>query len=609
MIAQLGRIHALLNQAQRRQLRWLLVGIALTGLMDVVGISSIFPFMAVVSRPESVQTNKVLFYLYEGLGFESQYRFLFALGLAVLAIMLVGNALAALMSALMLKFGHRVGSEMAIRMLSSYLEKPYSFFLSRNSATMTLNVVGETSGMVLGLIVPALQTLAKLIVAGLILLLLLVVDPVLALIVAVAVGGSYFLVFLFVRRRLAVIGRLSNEANRVRYKAVTEALGGIKDLKILGRMRSYLRTFTAASDDFARYQVQNGLISTLPRYAMESIAFGGILLILLYMLSVRRDVNQALPLIALYAVAGYRLLPAIQQIFGGLAQVRFSLASLENLHREINALASVPADVALPDRQVTLAFEQAIEVRNLSFRYPSADQDALRKLNLRIVKNTTVGLVGLSGSGKTTLIDVLLGLLRPSEGHVLVDGVPVEAGNMAAWRSRLGYVPQHIFLAEDTVANNIAFGIPAAEIDHAKVVHAARLASLHEFVDSALPGGYATQVGERGIRLSGGQRQRIGIARALYHDPDILLLDEATSALDGMTEDSIIDALNSLAHTKTVILIAHRFTTIRDCDLIHVLEAGEIIDSGSYDELRERSAAFRVLGKLAEYLDETGASG
>jgi ATP-binding cassette, subfamily B, bacterial PglK len=219
---------------------------------------------------------------------------------------------------------------------------------------------------------------------------------------------------------------------------------------------------------------------------------------------------------------------------------------------------------------------------------------------LRVAKNTTVGIVGLSGSGKTTLIDVLLGLLWPTTGQLLVDGVPVESGNLAAWRAKLGYVPQHIFLAEDTVARNIAFGLPDSEIDRMRVIHAARLASLHEFVETELPGGYEAQVGERGIRLSGGQRQRIGIARALYHDPDVLLLDEATSALDGMTEDTIIDSLNALAHTKTIILIAHRFTTIRDCDVIYMLDAGEVVDSGTYTELISRNAAFRALGKIPE---------
>jgi ABC-type bacteriocin/lantibiotic exporter with double-glycine peptidase domain len=608
MTDQLRRIYALLDGSQRRQLGWLLVTIILTGFMEVIGISSIFPFMAVVARPESVEGNRILLYVYQLFGFQSQYRFLFALGLAVLAIMLIGNAIAAATSAMMLKFGHRVGSDLAIRMLGSYLEKPYTFFLSRNSATMTLNVIGETSGMVMGAVVPALQTFAKLLVAAFILLLLLAVDPLLALIVAIAVGGSYFLVLVFVRRRLAIIGRLSNEANRVRHKAVTEVLGGIKDLKILGRLKNYQKTFSAASGDYARYQVQNGLIATLPRYAMESIAFGGILLILLYLLSVRRDVNQALPLIALYAMAGFRLMPAIQQIFGGMAQVRFSLSSLENLHREIIELSRGSPDLADDVERQRIRFEHSIELRDIRFRYPGAERDAIHDATLKIAKNTTVGLIGLSGSGKTTLIDILLGLLTPDSGELLVDGAQLGRGNAAAWRARLGYVPQSIFLAEDTIERNIAFGLVDSEIDHARVVRAARLASLHDFVESELPEGYATQAGERGIRLSGGQRQRIGIARALYHDPDVLLLDEATSALDGMTEDAIIEAIRSLAHTRTIILIAHRFSTIRDCDILYLIEQGGIADSGTYDELLARSEAFRNLGKISPDMTQPGST-
>ena len=600
MFPQLRRIYALFDTHQRRQLGRLLLVIVLTGLMDVIGISSIFPFMAVVARPESVQSNKVLLFFFEAFGFESQYRFLFALGLLVLAIMLIGNACAALTSAMTLRFGHRVGCDLAVRMLGSYLEKPYTFFLSRNSATMTLNIVGETSGLVLGAVVPALQTFAKAIVAAFILLLLLFVDPVLALLVAAGVGGSYLLVFLFVKRRLAFIGRMSGETNHKRLKAVTEVLGGIKDLKILGRMTHYLQTFASASQSYAKFQVQNGLISTLPRYAMESIAFGGILLILLYLLSVRRDVTQALPLIALYAIAGYRLMPAIQQIFGGMAQVRFSLSSLDNLHREIADLASVPADEEGGLNSSPLPFQHRVEICSVSYRYPGADRDTLNNVTIKIVKNTTVGLVGLSGAGKTTLVDVLLGLLQPSAGALLVDGTRVDRGNVALWRSRLGYVPQSIFLSEDSVAHNIAFGLPNDQIDHQRVVRAAKLASLHEFVESELPQSYATLVGERGIRLSGGQRQRIGIARALYHDPDIIVLDEATSALDGMTEDAIIEAIRSLAHTKTIVLIAHRFSTIRDCDVIYVLDSGAVKDMGGYQELIDRSAEFRALGKIGQ---------
>ena len=605
MKEQLGKVYALLGGQQRRSLAWLLALIVLVGLIDIVGVSSIFPFMAVVARPESVETNRVLHYLYQALGFSSHYRFLFALGLGVLFIMLLGNALNALTVYLILRFSNRAGHELSTRMLNAYLAKPYPFFLSRNSTTMVLNVIEETGGMVLGVIVPGLQTFAKAVVAVCILLLLLVIDPMLALIVASVVGGSYLLVFHFVRKRLAEGGRLSTEANRARHKSAAEVLQGIKDLKLLGRTENYAVEYARQSRNYGDHQMQNGLIAALPRYAMESIAFGGILLMLLYLLAVRRDINQALPLIALYAVAGYRLLPAIQQVFGGLSQVRFSLASLNNLHREVDALNATADEFAGAGKiSEPVRFESEIRLQEVSYRYPAAEHDALTALEIVIPKNTTVGLVGPSGAGKTTLIDIVLGLLKPTGGQILVDGQPLGAQQILAWRSLIGYVPQQIYLTESTIARNIALGLPASAIDMQRVEAVARLAKLHDFIMQELPERYETVIGERGIRLSGGQRQRIGIARALYHDPQILVFDEATSALDGITEDAIIAAIGSLAHTKTIILIAHRFSTIRDCDTIYVIEAGGVTDSGTYDDLSARNELFRSLGKM----DGSGAA-
>ena len=241
-----------------------------------------------------------------------------------------------------------------------------------------------------------------------------------------------------------------------------------------------------------------------------------------------------------------------------------------------------------------------MELRSVSYRYPSAGRETLETADIFIEKNTTVGVVGPSGSGKTTLVDILLGLLEPTQGAVFVDGKQLHRGNVRAWRSRMGYVPQHIYLADDSMMNNIAFGVPASEIDMTQVRRAARLANLNDLIEADLPQGYNTLVGERGARLSGGQRQRVGIARALYHDPDILVFDEATSALDSVTEDVIINAIRSLAHSKTIVLVAHRFSTIRDCDVIYMIENGVIADSGTFDELSQRSAAFRNLGKMSQ---------
>ncbi|HEX9853683.1 MAG TPA: ABC transporter ATP-binding protein, partial [Woeseiaceae bacterium] len=601
MMGPLRRTFALLSARERRKLAWLLGAMVFTGLLDVVGISSIFPFMAVAARPESIESSKVLSYLYHFLGFTSNYRFLFGLGVAVLCLIVLGNTVTALMTAMMLRFAHNTGHALSCRILTDYFHKPYAFFLSRNSITMTVVIIEEVAGLVHGVVLPALQTAAKAIVTLFILILLLAVDPLLALIVASGVISAYLLMFRMVRRRLQVIGVLTSETNRARHKTVSEVLSGIKDFKILGRARYMLERFQTASRDHAKYQALHGAISALPRYAIESIAFGSILLILLYLLAVRRDVTQALPLIALYAVAGYRLMPAVQQIFGGVAHIRFSLSCLGNLHRELQSLAESPGeDDGAGATAVPIRFESAVELRTVSYRYPGAHAEALDDVDLLIQKNTTVGIVGPTGSGKTTLVDILLGLLVPTRGTVLVDGVELTHDNMRAWRSRMGYVPQHIYLADDSIFSNIAFGLSPRQIDVDRVRHAARLANLDDFIERELPRGYDTQVGERGIRLSGGQRQRIGIARALYHDPDVLIFDEATSALDGITEDVIINAIRSLARRKTIVLIAHRFSTIRDCDVIYMLENGSITDSGSYSELSERSLAFRDLGKVMQ---------
>ena len=601
MMGPLRRTFSLLSAGERRNLSWLFVAMIFTGLLDVVGISSIFPFMAVAARPESIESSRALSYLYHFLGFTSNYRFLFGLGVAVLCLIVLGNAVTALMTAMMLRFAHNTGHALSCRILTDYLHKPYAFFLSRSSITITVVIIEEVAGLVHGVLLPVLQTAAKAIVTLFILILLLAVDPLLALIVASGVTGAYLLMFWMVRRRLQVIGVLTSEMNHARHKTVSEVLSGIKDFKILGRARYMLERFQTASRDHAKYQALHGAISALPRYAIESIAFGSILLILLYLLAVRRDVTQALPLIALYAVAGYRLMPAVQQIFGGVAHIRFSLSCLGNLHRELQSLAESPGeDDGAGATAVPIRFESAVELRTVSYRYPGAHAEALDDVDLLIQKNTTVGIVGPTGSGKTTLVDILLGLLVPTRGTVLVDGVELTHDNMRAWRSRMGYVPQHIYLADDSISSNIAFGLSPRQIDVDRVRHAARLANLEDFIERELPRGYDTQVGERGIRLSGGQRQRIGIARALYHDPDVLIFDEATSALDGITEDVIINAIRSLARRKTIVLIAHRFSTIRDCDVIYMLENGSITDSGSYSELSERSLAFRDLGKVMQ---------
>jgi ABC-type multidrug transport system fused ATPase/permease subunit len=333
------------------------------------------------------------------------------------------------------------------------------------------------------------------------------------------------------------------------------------------------------------------VISQLPRYALEAIAFGGMLLVVLYLMSKSGSFVNAMPIIALYAYAGYRLMPALQQIYGAMTQLRFAAPALDALHADLMSLQPMHPNPS----QEAMAIQQAITLSNVQYRYPNSQQLALKNLSFTISARSIVGFVGATGSGKTTAVDVILGLLEPQEGELKIDGQPITADNRRQWQRAIGYVPQQIYLADDSVAANIALGIPAKDIDQHAVERATKIANLHQFVVNDLPQGYATTVGERGVRLSGGQRQRIGIARALYHNPQVLIFDEATSALDNLTEQAVMEAVHNLGDEITIILIAHRLSTVKACDMIFLLEKGELKAQGTFEELIQANERFRAM--------------
>jgi ABC-type multidrug transport system fused ATPase/permease subunit len=358
----------------------------------------------------------------------------------------------------------------------------------------------------------------------------------------------------------------------------------------------FLQRFENPSLRFAKHQAASQIVTQLPQYALQAIAVCGILLIVQYQLLVRGSQDQALPLIAVYAFAGYRLLPALQRLYQCVSTLRFAQPALENLHRDLGEAATNLRRTAKPTQLTRL--ESSLELRGVFYRYPSSTMTALHEVTMIIPARSTVGFVGRTGSGKTTTVDVILGLLQPEAGEVLVDGRPIIEENRRGWQRCVGYVPQHIFLAADTLASNIAFGVQHKNIDLAAVERASRIANLHSFV-TELERGYDTLVGERGVRLSGGQRQRVGIARALYTDPDLIIMDEATSALDNLTERAVMEAVGNLSNRKTIILVAHRLTTVQRCDRIFLFEGGSIIASGSYRELVDGSESFRAMVDVA----------
>lgn len=599
----LRNLYRILSPRERKQVALLVPILGLTALVEVVGIASIMPFLTVVGDPTAIERHDLLARLYEAGGFSDTRGFLIALGILMFCFIVGSNALNALNSWAVLRFSWMRNHSIALRLLRGYLAKPYLFFLERHSSDLAKNLLAEVSQVVAGTLVPAMQTTAKGMAALAVLGLLFSVDPRLAVLTVVVLGGAYGLIFVSIRRRQRRMGKERFAANRKRYEVVAEAFGGVKELKLLGREREVVRRFEGPSLEFAATTARNAVVAQVPRYALEAIAFGGIVLMVLYLLGSEQEFQAILPILGLYAFAGYRLLPSLQQIFHGLTNIRFNVAALEQL---LEDLPSMGIELPDPPRGARLRLRESIRFRDVTFRYPTAKAPLFRHLDLELPAGRSFAFVGETGSGKSTLADLILGLLRPNEGAIEIDGQPLTEENLRSWQCNLGYVPQSIFLTDDTVTRNIAFGLPDEEIDREKVERAARIASIDAFIENELPHGYDTVVGERGVRISGGQRQRMGIARALYHDPEVIVFDEATSSLDNVTERIVLEAVATLARGRTIFMIAHRLSTVRTCDRIILLSAGEVIGTGAYEELLSTSSGFRALAASGAGVSEAG---
>lgn len=599
------KVLALFEPADYPGLYGIVIALIVTGLLQTAGIASIMPFLAVVSNPAVIRENPYLAWAYETLGFRSTEGFLMALGLSFLAVMVASNSAAALTTWATVRVQWRTHQRLSQRLLEQYLRAPYSYHLNQNSARLGKTLLLEVNRVISDVFVPGTRLLARGVAAILIVAFLIWADPPLALLLSFVIGGFYALVYLFVRRKQQRLGEEASLAKTERFQIVNEAFGGIKDLKVLGREEHFLTRFSGPSERFSRAYRSNGVVGLIPRFALETLAYGSLVVVILYLLQTRNTLDQIFPLVAVYALGASRLIPAVQEIFQALMQIKFGSAALDSLHADLHGLEGSrlpgsgrapagPVPPAGPEAPVRL--ERGIRLQEVTFTYPGAPLPSVQGVSLEIPVNMTLAFVGPTGSGKTTLVDLLLGLFQPTEGAILIDDVVLDAESLPAWRRKVGYVPQSIFLCDTSVTRNIAFGVPDQLIDHDAVRRAAQVAHLDSFV-ATLPSGYDTMVGERGVRLSGGQRQRIGIARALYHDPDVLILDEATSALDNVTEEVVLQAIRELTGRRTIILIAHRLTTVRECAMIYFLDRGRVIAQGSYDALVTSNPTFRALAK------------
>lgn len=578
------KIWYLLSTNEQKQAILLLIMIVVMAFLDTIGIASILPFMAVLTNPNVIETNFFLNFIFQKsnmFGVENKQQFLFFLGIFVLVLLIASLLFKALTTYAQVRFVRMREYTVGKRLVECYLHQPYSWFLNRNSAELGKNILSEVSQVIQTCMMPLVEFIAKGMISISIIILLIIASPKLSLIVGLSLVGTYGIIFYFTSYNLKKIGKKRLENNQNRFAILNEAFGGVKEVKAGGLEQTYIKRFSEFAKIFAKTQASAQVIAQLPRFMLEAIAFGGILSIILYLMSQGGSFNEALPIVSLFVFAGYRLMPSLQQVYSSATQLTFIGPAIEKLYEDLKVTNFT--NYFKDDYIFTLKGE--IALNNLYFSYPNSSRYSLNNINLSIPVKSKVGLIGKTGSGKTTIVDILLGLLEPSKGSLEIDGQKITKQNTRAWQRLIGYVPQQIYLSDDTLAANIAFGIDTKEINQKAVEIASKIANLHDFVMEELPNKYLTKVGERGVRLSGGQKQRIGIARALYHKPQVLILDEATSALDNQTELGVMEAINNLDKNITIIIVAHRLNTLKDCDIILKFEKGQLVNQGTFDDL------------------------
>ena len=590
-----------LSSDEKKRLYVLLIITFFVALFDVAGVASIAPFFTLVSQPEMIETNNILSKIFYFLGFndinstKDIQNFLIIVGLSVFIFMITSLSMKAWSIYMLERFAQSCNFSISKNFVENYLRQDYSWFLSKNSASIGKNILSEVNAVVSGILLPGLMFFANISSVIIIILGLFIFDPLLATNVFIPLIGIYLIFTLVAKKYLTNIGEDRVLANEERFRIVQSGFSSIKELKVSNLEHTLLEDYEDPALRFAKHTATQHIIGKLPRYFIEMLAFGGVLALVIFLIISSGDFNSILPILILYAAAGYRMMPSLQQVYAQLTTIRFSKPALNILYKELNEM-NLKEESKLTKQFKKISYTKSLSLENINYKYPSSEKDIISNLSIEIPYGSKIGFVGPTGSGKTTVIDIILGLLEPTDGNIFVDDNILDRSSHASLRSMIGYVPQTIFLRDGTVSENIAFGVDKKDVDIKMVKKAAEIAQISTHIE-ALPNSYETQVGERGVKFSGGQRQRIGIARALYLNPKILILDEATSALDVITEEKVVHEIMNSLDSITIITIAHRLSTIKDCDEIFILDEGKLIGKGNYHHLIENNDLFKALSQ------------
>lgn len=588
------RLWRRLSRNRQRQFMLLLGLTLISAIAEVVSLGIVLPFLGILTVPEEVFNHQITTNVAWTLGITSADQLVLPLTIAFVTAALAAGAIRMLLLWGNTRLAYATGTDLSIEVYRRTLYQPYRMHVARNSSEVISGITSKINGVVSGVLMPLLTLISSTVLLVAVTVALIAIDPVVATSVAVGFCVCYASIIWLVRRRLIRNSRrVAYEQTQV-FKALQEGLGGIRDVLLDGTQPLYCEIYRRADYPLRWAQGNNAFIAGSPRFAMEALGMA-LIAVLAYALSRQvEDIASVLPMLGVLALGAQRMLPSLQQAYGAWVGISGSQASLTDVLALLEQ--PLPVDVHRP-APPPLFFQKAIHFNNVRFRYSNDSPWVLDGFELTITKGARVGFVGSTGSGKSTTLDLLMGLLEPTEGQVLVDHLPISGERLRAWQQTIAHVPQSIYLSDVTLAENIAFGVPRDAIDMVRVMRAARQAQIADFIENQ-PNGYQSPVGERGIRLSGGQRQRIGIARALYKQASVLVFDEATSALDNATEQSVMDAIQGLNRELTILLIAHRLTTVQRCGTIVELGHGRVVAHGTYEQLLENSPSFRSMAQV-----------
>ena len=588
----------------RRKLFVVVASMLLQGALQLGGVASVLPFLSVAAHPENFANSQFGRFLMSIFHITDARQLVYVTGVLAIVSLVIASVSAIANQVISGHYVAALGHWLRMQLLSKYYSQPYAYFVSRNSMVLTKKANADVMVFTSFILAPLCDFVARsfttvIIVAG-----LLVLEPVATLVAGAFFAGFYLLFMSVTRGHVRAINAVSKETSQGLSRFVQQFIAGMREIKLRDAGHYFLERIEALSNRQVKSGVMSAWISGLPRNLIEPLAFAGTIIWAMSALSAGR-LDAVLPTLGVMAMAGYRLLPNLQALYTSLHLIATNRFSLDELAEELD-FSSPSYPIQMPRKADTAAlpadkgplFSEAIELRNITFSYAGAERPTLQGISLRIEKGQSIGFVGQTGSGKSTLINLLLGLYEPTEGEILTDGKPLGKPVPSNWHTRIGYVPQEIFLIDDTLFRNIALGVADGEVDRERLKKAISSAQLQEVIEK-MPQGLETQVGERGVMLSGGQRQRVGLARALYFDPEMLILDEGTSALDNETEAKFMRAVESLQGEITVISIAHRLTTVRGCNAIYVLMGGKIGEAGTYDQLMESKSEFFRLASAA----------